>query len=77
MTSQGMPNNYWWPFPTGTTLTPGALLRDHWFTAEPAVPVDGYRYTGTSPYGFSFGLGGQALAGTEGPMALFATRQNS
>lgn len=75
--TQGMPNNYWWPFPTGTTLAPGAFLRVHWFTAEPPVPVSGNLYTGQSPYGFLFGLGGEALAGSEGAAALFATQSNS
>ncbi|MFT4514274.1 MAG: hypothetical protein ACI89X_005158 [Planctomycetota bacterium] len=76
-TTQGMPNNYWWPFPTATTLAPGAFLRVHWFTAEPQVPVTGNLYTGTSPWGFLFGLGGEALSGDEGAAALFASQSNT
>tara|TARA_R110002072_G_scaffold67163_3_gene165039 strand:- start:36684 stop:37784 length:1101 start_codon:yes stop_codon:yes gene_type:complete len=76
-TTQGMPNNYWWPFPAGTTLAPDAFLRVHWFTPEPAVPVAGNLYTGTSPYGFLFGLGGETLSGDEGAAALFASQSNT
>lgn len=75
--TQGMPNTYWWPFPTGTTLAPGAFLRVHWFITEPPVPVSGNFYTGTSPYGFLFGLSGEALSGNEGAAALFATQSST
>lgn len=76
-TTPGMPNNYWWPLPLGTTLAPGAYLRVHWFAEEPALPVAGNLYTGTSPYGFLFGLGGEPLQGAEGCAALFASQSNT
>lgn len=72
-----MPQEYWWPFPLGTTLAPGAFARVHWFQSAPAVPIAGNYYTGTSPYGFLFGLGGEALHGDSGAAALFATQTSS
>lgn len=75
-TTQWMPNNYWWPFPVGTTLEPGAYLRVHWYQDAPASPAAGNLYTGTSPYAFLFGLGGEALDGGEGAAALFNSQSN-
>lgn len=71
-----LPGNYWWPFPIGTTLAPGAMLRVHWYEAATATPGPGEYYTGTSPYGFLFGLGGEPLAGTAGAAALFRSQSN-
>ena len=76
-TTASMPQTYWWPFPLGTTLAPDAFLRVHWFQSEPAVPVTGNLYTGTSPYGFLFGLGGEALSGNAGAAALIASQANA
>jgi hypothetical protein len=75
-TTAWMPNNYWWPFPAGTVLAPGAYLRVHWFADSPAAPAPGDLYTGTSPYGFLFGLGGEPLSGDEGAAALFRSQSN-
>lgn len=75
-TTQWMPNNYWWPFPGGTVLAPGAYLRVHWFADSPAAPAPGDLYTGTSPYGFLFGLGGEPLAAAEGAVGLFNSQSN-
>ena len=72
-----MPQKYWWPFPAGMTLQPGAFLRVHWFVSAPSNPAAGELYTGTSPYGFLFGLGGEALPQDEGAMALFRSQSNA
>ncbi|MCK5945326.1 MAG: lamin tail domain-containing protein [Planctomycetes bacterium] len=76
-TTNWMPNNYWWPFPAGTTLAPGAYLRVHWYQDAPAAPAPGDLYTGTSPWGFLFGLGGEMLSGNEGAAALFSSQSNA
>ncbi len=76
-TTAGLPNNYWWGFPLGTTLAPNAFLRVHWHQTAPATPAPGNLYTGTSPYGFLFGLGSEALSGNEGAAALIATQNNA
>ena len=73
----GMPQGYWWAFPAGTSLAAGAYLRVHWFRSAPPTPAPGNLYTGTSPYGFLFGLGGEALSGTAGAVALFRSQANT
>lgn len=73
----GMPQNYWWPFPVGTVLAPGGYLRVQWFQAAPGSPSAGTLWTGASPYGFLFGLGGEALHGQRGAVALFRSQDNA
>ena len=73
----GMPQNYWWPFPAGTTLDTNEFMRVHWYEPTPATPAVGSLYTGTSPYGFLFGLGGEPLSGDQGALALLRTQSNS
>ncbi|MFO1077266.1 MAG: lamin tail domain-containing protein [Planctomycetota bacterium] len=73
----GMPQNYWWPFPTGTVIAPDGFVRVFWHQ-DPSGPVaPGEYYTGTSPYGYLFGLGGEALHGDAGAVALVATQSNA
>lgn len=73
----GMAQNYWWPFPAGTTLQPDQYLRVHWYSLPDGSAQPGDLYTGTSPYGFLFGLGGEALHGAAGAVALFRSQSNS
>lgn len=72
----GRPQNYWWPFPAGTSLPAGAYLRVFWFQEGPAVPQPGELYTGTSPYDFLFGLGGEDLQASAGALALLDSQDN-
>lgn len=76
-TTPGYGNNYWWGFPTGTTLAPNAFLRVHWYQVAPTTPEAGNLYTGTSPYAFLFGLGGEMLDGTAGAAALISSQLNA
>lgn len=73
----GMPQNYWWPFPAGTVLAPDGYLRVNWFQSGTNLPGASELWTGTSPYGFLFGLGGEALQGDRGALALFTTQSNA
>lgn len=73
----GMPRNYWWPFPNGTTLAAGAFLRVHWFQAIPGSVPPGEVYTGDTPYHFLFGLGAEPLAGTAGALGLLRSQANT
>jgi hypothetical protein len=74
----GMPQNYWWGFPSGTVIAPGGYLRVHWYQATPANgSVPGDLWTGNTPYDFLFGLGGETLSGTRGAFALFRSQANS
>jgi hypothetical protein len=72
----GYPQNYWWGFPSWSTLDSGAFLRVHWFQSSPGTTVPGELYTGTSPYGFLFGLGGEALHADGGAFALVLSQAN-
>jgi hypothetical protein len=72
-----MPQGYWWPFPAGTVLAPDAYLRVHWFQQGTNVPNASELWTGTSPYGFLFGLGGEPLAGVRGALGLFRSQSNA
>ncbi|MCU0862455.1 MAG: lamin tail domain-containing protein [Planctomycetes bacterium] len=75
--SAGMARNHWWPFPAGTTLAAGAFLRVHWYQVAPSTaPVAGELWTGTSPYGFLFGLGGSTLRDDRGALGLLRSQQN-
>ena len=73
----GMPQNYWWAFPSGTTLAPDSYIRVFWFQNAPSVVLPGEYYTGTSPYGYLFSLGGEALHGDAGAFALITSQQGS
>lgn len=66
----GMPQNYWWPFPGGTTLAPDEYVRVFWHQDEPLNPPPGSLYTGTAPHGYLFSLGGEALRPWSGALAL-------
>jgi hypothetical protein len=72
----GHPQNYWWPLPLGTTLGADEYLRVHWYQNAPGSVGAGEFYTGTSPYGFLFGLGGETLHGEAGALGLIASQQN-
>ncbi len=72
----GMPQHYWWPFPAGTVIAPHGYLRVHWFQNGANVPGAADLWTGTSPYGFLFGLGGETLLGARGAFALFRSQSN-
>ncbi|HEX5052263.1 MAG TPA: lamin tail domain-containing protein [Planctomycetota bacterium] len=69
--------NYWWPFPAGTTIAANGFLRVHWFQLPPATPAPGELYTGTGNYNFLFGLGGEALVANAGALGLLSSQQNS
>ncbi len=73
----GWPQNYWWPFPFGTTIAAGGYLRVHWYQPVPAVPTPGELYTGDTPWHFSFGLGAEQLSGSGGALALLDSQDNS
>ncbi len=75
--SQSLPQNYWWPFPAGTSLGADAFLRVHWNVAAPGPATPGELYTGTSPYGFLFGLGGGPLSAARGALALLGSQENA
>lgn len=66
--------DYWWQFPTGTILAPHSFLRVHWYQNHPGLAAPGELYTGTSPYGFLFGLGGVPLDGTRGAVGLLSSQ---
>jgi hypothetical protein len=74
----GMPQSYWWPFPAGTALQPGAFLRVHWFqAAPPGAAAPGELWTGTSFWGFLFGYGGEALLPARGAIGLLRSQLNT
>lgn len=71
----GSAQTYWWPFPQGTVLAADAYLRVNWFQTMPtggAAP--GTLWTGTSPFGFLFGLGGEPLHAAKGALGLFRSQ---
>ena len=72
----GMPQTYWWGFPAGTVMPANGYLRIHWYQIGVNVPGATELWTGTSPYGFLFGLGGEQLSGARGALALFRSQQN-
>jgi len=72
-----MPQEYWWPFPTGTVLQPGAFLRVHWFQQGTSSLATGELFTGTSPFQFLFGLGGEALSGARGAFGLIRSQDGN
>lgn len=73
----GMPQNYWWGFPAGTTAPAGGFLRVHWFRQAPTAIEPGNLYTGTAAWQFLFGLGGEALRSDRGALALLNSRDNA
>ncbi|HEX6811222.1 MAG TPA: lamin tail domain-containing protein [Planctomycetota bacterium] len=73
----GMPRTYWWGFPAGTTLAPGAFVRVHWYQPVPASPAANELFTGDTPWHFLFGLGGEALSGSRGALALLRSQQSA
>ena len=73
----GMPKNYWWAFPLGTTLAPDGYLRVHWFQAQPANAQPGDLWTGNTVWDFLFGLGGEQLRADAGAFGLFRTQLDS
>lgn len=75
--TSGMPQHYWWGFAPGTTLASGAFLRVHWNRAAAGQVLPGEYYTGASPYGFLFGLGGEHLDGTRGALGLLSSQASN
>ena len=75
--SLNLPQNYWWAFPANTTIGADDYLRVHWYVAAPNTTAPGELYTGTSPYGFLFGLGGAPLNAARGALALLSSQQNA
>ena len=72
-----MPQSYWWPFPAGTTLPPGGFLRVNWFSAPPTSgALPGQLWTGTSSFGFLFGLGAETLQANRGALGLLNSQDN-
>jgi len=70
----GTPQNYWWAFPAGTTITGGGFLRVHWFQAAPASAMPNELYTGDTVWDFLFGLGGETLRADRGALGLFRSQ---
>ena len=73
----GMPQNYWWAFPLGTTIAGGGYLRVHWYQAAPATIAPGDLYTGNTVWDFLFGLGGEQLRADRGALGLFRSQLDS
>ena len=74
----GQPQTYWWGFPAGSQIAAGGFLRVHWFQNAPAGGNSGEElWTGTSPYGFLFGLGGEPLHGDRGALGLLRSQSNA
>ncbi len=71
-----LPQNYWWGFPSGTTIAADGYLRVHWYGVAPANPAPNELYTGTWIYGFLFGFGCEPLDGQRGALGLYDS-QNS
>jgi hypothetical protein len=75
----GMPGNYWWAFPAGTSLPSGGFLRVHWFepikspNPTPATDI----YTGTTLFHFLFGYGGEPLQRSGGALGLLSSTSNA
>src|SRR5206468_949258 len=73
----GRPQNYWWPFPAGTTLPPDSYLRVHWYQPVPAATAPNELWTGNTVYDFLFGLGGETLPSSAAALALLQSQQNA
>ncbi|MFK7740725.1 MAG: lamin tail domain-containing protein [Planctomycetota bacterium] len=76
-TTTFMPRTYWWPFPPGSTIDPGGFLRVHWYVDGPSSPPAGEIYSGTSVYGYLFGLGAEPLWASEGALGLLSSQSNT
>lgn len=72
----GAVQDYWWAFPANTVIQPEQYLRVHWYRAPNGPVQPGDIYTGTSYYGFLFGLGSEPLHGSEGAVALVRSQSN-
>lgn len=70
------PQNYWWGFPRGTKLQPGAFVRVHWLAKiQQSTATD--IYTGDTLFHFLFGLFAESLDPNRGALALFSTQANN
>lgn len=70
------PQNYWFGFPAGVELQPGAYLRVHWLAPiKPGAKLPEL-YTGDTVYHFLFGLKAEPLSPSAGALALMNTQQN-
>lgn len=75
--TQGLPQNYWFPFPAGTAIEGGGFLRVHWRRAiDPGNTNPAELYTGNTVHHFLFGYLAEPLSENEGALAIFNT-QNS
>ncbi len=76
-TTAGQAQNYWWPFPDGTRIPAGEVIRVRWLRAidtgnnNPRL-ID----TGDTVFHFLFGLRGEPLSRDVGALALVASQQN-
>ncbi len=68
------PRTYWWGFRPGTTIAPGEFLLVRWLTPPPNPPRADEVATGTSQYGFLFGLGAEPLPTDRGALALLRSQ---
>jgi hypothetical protein len=70
------PQNYWFGFPSGTSLASGKLLRVHWLAPVKASTATDI-YTGNTVLHFLFGLFAEPLDPTRGALALMNTQLNN
>lgn len=73
----GRPQTYWWGFRAGTIVPAGGHLLVRWLQPVPPLPVAGEVATGTSPFDFLFGLGGEPLPLDRGALALLRAQDNA
>lgn len=73
----GMPQNYWWAFPAGTTIASGGYLRVKWFQASAPGTAPGDLVTGNSVWNFLFSLGAEPLQADRGALGLFRSQLSS
>jgi hypothetical protein len=74
--SVGMPQNYFYGFPSGTVVPANGLLRVHWLQPIQSPPIAGELSTGTSILNFLFGLGAEPLQ-TISALGLFRSQVNN
>ncbi len=70
----GMPQNYWWAFPLGTTIASGGFLRVHWFQTAAGGALPGDLFTGNGMWDFLFGLGAEPLNADRGALGLLRSQ---